>query len=472
MDIKKELKYVTELNDIYKSILDEINVGIQVINHQGKTIIYNQKKMQLEAMNLDDVLNKNLLEIFTFKNKHDSRLLQALEKGVRTNNTKQKYFTNKGKEITTINHTYPIVKNGETIAAVEIANDITKYEQLKKSFFKNGNTKYTFDCIIGESKPLKNVIESAKRATRTSSSVLIIGETGTGKELFSQSIHHGSNRSNSPFVSQNCAALPDNLVESLLFGTKKGAFTGAIDQPGLLEQAEGGTLLLDEINSLNTNLQAKLLRAIQEKVIRRVGDTKDKEIDVRIIATINEDPIEAVTNNRLRKDLYYRLSVVSLLVPPLRERKEDIPLLATKFIEKYNQLFQMDVKRINQEVYRLFFDYSWPGNIRELEHIIEGAMNLVTDEEEISYIHLPHHFLNKSTFTNTDDSKTLQKHADEDLTKKLKDQIEEVEANYIKKVLLNNNNNISRAAHSLGISRQSLQYRLRKFKIKEELSRE
>src|SRR6185312_2560684 len=148
--------------------------------------------------------------------------------------------------------------------------------------------------IIGSSDQIKNVIEASKRATRTSSSVLIVGDTGTGKELFAQSIHNGSNRSSKPFISQNCAAFPDSLIEGLLFGTKKGAFTGAIERPGLFEQAEGGTLLLDEINSLNPALQAKLLRSIQEKTVRRVGDTKDKKVDVRIIATMNEDPIDAI----------------------------------------------------------------------------------------------------------------------------------------------------------------------------------
>ncbi|MCT8138766.1 sigma 54-interacting transcriptional regulator [Anaerobacillus sp. CMMVII] len=470
MNGKEDLSHLKNLVYIYENVLNEINVGVQVINNEGNTIIYNQKKMQLESMQLEDVLNKNLLEIFSFKNRKDSRLLQALEHGTVTQNAKQTYFTNKGKEITTINNTYPIVKNGKTIAAVEIASDITKFERLKQNVLKGGNTRYTFESIIGESKAIKEVIENSKRATRTSSSVLIIGETGTGKELFSQSIHHGSDRSNKPFISQNCAALPDNLIESLLFGTKKGAFTGAIDHPGLLEQAEGGTILLDEINSLNPALQAKLLRAIQEKSIRRVGDTKDKDIDVRIIATINEDPIEAIANNRLRKDLYYRLSVVSLVIPPLRERVEDIPLLTQKFIEKYNYLFQLDVRKVSDTVYQLFLEYDWPGNIRELEHAIEGAMNLITNETEISYRHLSYHFLNKtrqghSSIQSTSESSIKP----EDLTVKLKDQMEQAEAEYIKNVLENNRNNITHTANILGISRQSLQYRLRKYNIKESL---
>ncbi|MFN7251072.1 MAG: sigma-54 interaction domain-containing protein [Anaerobacillus sp.] len=469
MKLKEELKQLKNMIYIYESILNEINVGVQVVNTEGNTIIYNQKKMQLESMQLNDVLNKNLLEIFSFKSRKESRLLLALENGTATKNAKQTYFTNKGKEITTINNTFPIIKDGNIIAAVELASDITKLERLKENVLKSGNIRYKFESIIGESRAIKEVIQNSKRATRTSSSVLIIGETGTGKELFSQSIHHGSDRSNKPFISQNCAALPDNLIESLLFGTKKGAFTGAIDHPGLLEQAEGGTILLDEVNSLNIALQAKLLRAIQEKSIRRVGDTKDKEIDVRIIATINEDPIEAIANNRLRKDLYYRLSVVSLVIPPLRERKEDIPLLVQTFIEKYNHLFQLDVRKISNKVYQLFLDYDWPGNIRELEHAIEGAMNLISNETEISYNHLPYHFLNKSKQVTSYPSQHHQGEPSDldNLTLKLKDQMEEAEANYLKKVLMNNKNNITYTAKVLGISRQSLQYRLRKYKIKD-----
>lgn len=200
---------------------------------------------------------------------------------------------------------------------------MTKLERLiRENMNKKGSTTYTFDSILGTSPAIQDVIENAKRATRTSSSVLLAGETGTGKELFAQSIHNGSDRSGGPFISQNCAALPDSLVESILFGTKKGAFTGAVDQPGLFEQAHGGTLLLDEINSLNLSLQAKLLRALQERKIRRIGSTKDTPIDVRIIATMNEDPIDAIAGERMRKDLYYRLSVVTLIIPHFGNEKK------------------------------------------------------------------------------------------------------------------------------------------------------
>ncbi len=301
---------------IYRHIMDEIDVGVHVVDANGKTIVYNKKMMQIEEMDGEDVLYRNLLDVFRFSKEEDSTLLQALKSGKVTKNAKQTYFNNKGQEITTVNNTHPIVEDGRIIGAVEIANDVTKLERLiRENMEHKGNTRYTFDSIIGESDAIRSVVDIAKRATRTTSSVLIVGETGSGKELFAQSIHNGSPRSSAPFISQNCAALPDTLVEGLLFGTKRGAFTGATERPGLFEQAEGGTLLLDEINALHPNLQAKLLRALQEKSVRRIGDTKDRPFDVRIIATMNEDPIEAINHNRLRKDLYYRLSVVTLFVP-------------------------------------------------------------------------------------------------------------------------------------------------------------
>jgi arginine utilization regulatory protein len=462
-----DIQNLAKMNDLYTKLLDEIDVGVHVIDATGKTIVYNRKMMQIESMDSKDVLHKDVLDVFMFSDNQSSTLLEALKDRKITKNIKQTYFNNKGKEITTINDTFPIIEEGQISGAIEIARDVTKLERvIQENVLKKQNPKFTFDQIIGDSYAIREVIEEAKRATRTSSSVLIVGETGTGKELFAQSIHNGSTRSSSAFISQNCAAIPDNLMESILFGTKKGAFTGATDRPGLFEQADGGTLLLDEINSLDPSLQAKLLRVIQDKTIRRVGDTIDKEVDVRIIATINEDPIDAVSSNRLRKDLYYRLSVVSIFIPPLRERKEDITPLVNQFIEKYNVLFQMDVKRIDEEVKLLFSSHDWPGNVRELQHTIEGTMNLIVEQEIITADHLPGRFRKKSS-NNLDQQlnkeRAEQLAEDGSYSKTLKDKMMEVEKTYIHKVLAEKNHNVSQTAKVLGLSRQSLQYRLKKF---------
>ena len=462
---KNDLLYLTRM---YKRILDEVDVGVHAVDETGKTIIYNKKMMQMESMDIHDVMDKNLLDVFMFKDDQSSTLVKALQEKKETSNVKQTYFNNKGREVTTINNTIPIYLDENLKGAVEIAKDVTKLERLIKGNLNRESTKYTFDSIIGTSPAILEVKESAKRATRTSSYVLIVGDTGTGKELFAQSIHNASGRLSAPFISQNCAALPDNLIESLLFGTKRGAFTGAVDTPGLFEQANGGTLLLDEINSLNLNLQAKLLRVLQEKTIRRIGDTKDTPIDVRVIANMNEDPIDAIANNRLRKDLYYRLGVVTIFVPPLKDRKEDIPLLVAHFIDKYNERFQMNVKGLSEEVHLSFLEYDWHGNVRELEHIIEAAMNIMMDEEVIMYSHLPYQYRSKLQLKermmplSTVDTFLKE---NSDVTIPLKDQMELFEKTYIEHVLKKNDFNISRAAKSLGLSRQSLQYRMKKLNL-------
>jgi arginine utilization regulatory protein len=456
---------------MYSKILDEVDVGVHAVDETGKTIIYNKKMMQMESMEIQDVMNKNLLDVFMFKEDQASTLVKAFQEGLETINVKQTYFNNKGREITTINNTIPIIEHEKIIGAVEIAHDVTKLERLMKgNINRNGATRYTFDSMIGNSLVFRDVIESAKRATRTSSYVLIVGETGTGKELFAQSIHNASDRFTAPFISQNCAALPDSLIESLLFGTKKGAFTGAIDQPGLFEQANGGTLLLDEVNSLNHNLQAKLLRVLQEKTIRRIGDTKDTPVDVRVIANINEDPIDAITNNRLRKDLYYRLGVVTLFIPPLRDRKEDIIPLVQHFIEKYNDRFKMDVKQLSEDVTHSFMEYDWHGNVRELEHIIEAAMNIMPEEENvIVYPHLPYQYrskmqLKERSAPSTPASTFFKEHPD--LSAPLKTQLELFEKTYIEQVWKTSDYNITKTAEILGLSRQSLQYRMKKLNLK------
>ncbi|MCP3027651.1 sigma-54-dependent Fis family transcriptional regulator [Halobacillus sp. A5] len=459
----KDDQSLDRMNQLYENLLNEVDVGIHVINDKGKTIIYNKKMMEIEAMGSEDVLDKDLLDVFKFSESQNSTLVNALKTGKTTQNVKQTYFNNKGKEITTINNSFPIKEEGKITGAIEIAKDVTQLERvIKENVINKQNGKFTFEQIIGQSQLINTVVDEAKRATRTSSSVLVVGETGTGKELFAQSIHNGSDRSRAPFISQNCAAIPDSLMESLLFGTKKGAFTGAIDRPGLFEQADGGTLLLDEVNSLEPALQAKLLRVIQDKSIRRVGDMKDKEVDVRIIATINEDPVDAVANNRLRKDLYYRLSVVTLFIPPLRKRKEDISLLTQSFINKYNHLFNMDIKGISEEVNQLLQQHEWPGNVRELEHTIEGTMNLIMGEEVITIQDLPGRFRNRYQ---GEKEPSIEESEPSESTKTLREKMTEVEKFYVQQVLAKNNNNISRAAKILGISRQSLQYRLKKFNL-------
>ncbi|SDN85810.1 sigma-54 interaction domain-containing protein [Alkalicoccus daliensis] len=446
---------------MYEKLMAEIDLGIHAIDDSGKTVIYNQKISDIENMNPQEVLHKPVREVFKFNEGQGSTLHRAMTEGYDFRDEKQTYFNNKGVEITTVNNTFPVMHHGEVIGALEVTKDITRLKRLVQENMNNGTRRYRFQDIIGRSEPLEEVIEHAKRATRTNSSVLIVGETGTGKELFAQSIHNESSRSAGPFVSQNCAALPESLIEGILFGTAKGAFTGAENRPGLFEQAEGGTLLLDEMNSLSPDLQSKLLRVIQEKTVRRVGDTKERKIDIRLLATMNEDPVDAITNGRLRKDLYYRLSVVSLFVPPLRERMEDLAPLSEYFISKYNDLFQLEVEGISTEVRKLLASYHWPGNIRELEHVIEGAMNLITEEKYIEFTHLPLQFKRKRPRP----PEHNEIFHEEESTPLLKDYLFQQEKTFMQRVLKEHNYRVQETAAAIGISRQSLQYRMKKLGI-------
>lgn len=306
--------------------------------------------------------------------------------------------------------------------------------------------KYTFNDIVGDSKEIEQVKIMAKKAANNSSPILIYGETGTGKELFVQAIHNHSKRSSKEFIAQNCAAIPEGLLESLLFGSLKGGFTGAESRKGLFEIADGGTLYLDELNSMPLEFQGKLLRTLQDGVIRRVGDTIPKKVDVRIIASINEAPEDLLSSGVLRKDLFYRLNVVRIDLPSLRQRKEDIPLLVKFFIKKFNCDFQASVEGIDERALEKLILSPWKGNVRQLEHVMEAAFNL----RQAGNI-LVEDLNIKALDISLKQSNSLVK------------RLEEAEWLYIKEALIINNYNISKTAKYLEIPRQTLQYKIKKF---------
>ena len=244
-------------------------------------------------------------------------------------------------------------------------------------------SQYRFGNFIGKSKPIRDVFEMIRKVAPSNATVLVEGESGTGKELVAKSIHFNSSRRDKPFIAINCSALVENLLESELFGHEKGAFTGAVaKKKGRFELADNGTLFLDEIGELSQNLQVKLLRVLQEKTFERVGGTQPIVVDIRVIAATNKNLKEEMINGRFREDLFYRLNVVRIVLPPLKHRIEDIRLLVNHFIEKYAAERKVDlpVKGVDQEVDRLFFDYSWPGNVRELENLIERVMILCPND--------------------------------------------------------------------------------------------
>ena len=253
--------------------------------------------------------------------------------------------------------------------------------------------KYRFSNIVGRSPRMQEIFSLIERVARTSSTVLIRGESGTGKELIARAIHFQSPRSDKRFLSINCGALPENLLESELFGHEKGAFTGAVrEKKGLFQEADQGTLFLDEIGEMTPPMQVKLLRALQDRRIRRVGGTREEPVDVRIIAATNKDLAQSIESGEFREDLYYRINVIPMELPPLRHRREDVSLLVDHFIRKFSESMGMETRPISVEALRALESYDWPGNVRELENTIERALALATDDR-LSTRDLPHHIL-------------------------------------------------------------------------------
>jgi len=314
---------------------------------------------------------------------------------------------------------------------------------------KEVHKEYSFHQILGKSKPMLALFDLIQRVSDSPTNILITGDSGTGKELVAKAIHYNSDRKESPFVPVNCAAIPEQLLESELFGHVRGAFTDAkMDKRGLFEEAQKGTLFLDEISELPLMLQAKLLRAIQEKEIRRVGATKPVAVDVRVIAATNLNLTEEVKAKRFRDDLYYRLNVIELKLPPLRERREDIPLLVEAFLNKCGEARGKSVKGVSESALAMLIDYDWPGNVRELENVIERAVTL-SRGDKILPDDLP-----APIQGSRGDRRILDDAAEKTLP------LHEVEKEYIRKILEKTGGNKYRAAQLLGIDRKTLYRKL------------
>lgn len=309
--------------------------------------------------------------------------------------------------------------------------------------------KYHFENIVGKSETMQRVYEMMEKVAHTDSTVLIYGESGTGKELVARAIHYHSPRKDKPFVTINCGGLPESLLESELFGHVKGAFTGAIsDKMGLFQVANGGTIFLDEISATSPTIQVKLLRVLQEKEIKRVGDTRDVPVDVRVLTATNRRLDEEVGKGTFREDLYYRLSVIPVELPPLRERKDDIPLLVQHFLEKYSGHRKENLKTLAPEVMDIFLDYDWPGNVRELENVIERAVTLC-EGDKIFPRDLPQKLIENAGFIEEPAAQTT-----------LKDVMRQKEKEYIQRILQQTGSDKKAAAKILGIDLATLYRKL------------
>jgi two-component system response regulator HydG len=312
--------------------------------------------------------------------------------------------------------------------------------------------KTEFDMVVGESKAMAKVLDIVKRVSPSDSTVLITGESGTGKELIAREIHNHSLRKAAPFVVVDCGALVETLFESELFGHVKGSFTGAhVTKHGRFEVANGGTIFLDEISNISLNIQAKLLRVIQEREVTRIGSSKPIKVDVRILAATNEDLADCVKEGKFREDLFYRLSVVPLHLPPLRERKEDIPLLIDHFLNKYTRGARKQINNIKNDVLKALIQYAWPGNIRELENTIERAV-VLSKNDEIGLEDLVYHGISAgSSLLHPMDGKYRS--------------LEDIEKEYIKTVFQAHHRNKSLTARVLGIDRKTLLTKIKKYRI-------
>lgn len=452
--------------EVLAAILKSIDEGIHVVNTDGETIFYNEVAAKHDGMEVKEVLGKHLLAAFPSLTEESSTLLKVVKNGKPIYNQTQVYVNVHGTRIDTINTTLPIFLGKDIIGAVEIAKDYSRMKllserllDLQKGLKKGGGKKttrqvnYTFNDLKTVNPTFMSMKEEAVKLAKSDSPILVYGESGTGKELFVQGIHHESLRAGGPFIAQNCAAIPETLLESILFGTAKGSYTGAVERKGLFELADGGTLFLDELHAMPIELQAKLLRVLEDGIVRRVGGQENIMVNVRVIAAVNVHPNKALKEQKLRSDLYYRLNVFTFSLIPLRERKEDILFLIDYFIQFFNKKLDKNIQGMEEKLELFFRGYQWPGNVRELKHTIEYMMN-ICENEHLKLADLP--VMLKQQVTPV---RKLHQAAD---SFSLRKNIDHLEKSLIMNAMEQTDGNINQAAKLLEIPRQTLQYKLKK----------
>jgi len=433
-----------------KSIIDSAYEGIISINQEGKIDTFNNSAEKIFNLEAYKVIGEDITDLLPELGLMEAARDKQQENGKICTIGEQKVAAN----------IIPIEVGDEVVGVVATCQKVSRIQQMEQKireeiYLKGHVADNTFDDIIGESNALQQAIEEAKDYAGIDSPLLIYGETGTGKELFAQAIHNAGPRKNKPFVAFNCAALPENLLESELFGYVKGAFTGAQTKgkPGFFEQAHEGTIFLDEIGEISYNIQVRLLRVIQERKVRRLGDDRIRPVDVRIIVATNKDLYQLVKESKFREDLFYRINVLNLNLPPLRERKEDIALLTEYFIKKYRYKLNKSVEGIADEGINILKEYEWPGNIRQLENIIERLIIRARS----SYIMTG---LVRESIASLQGKKEIEIDKVIDSNKRyefpLTLTLEEIEKQIIRKVIEEEKGNRKAAADRLGISRTTI----------------
>ncbi|MDI9260823.1 sigma-54 interaction domain-containing protein [Alicyclobacillus sendaiensis] len=442
-----EPSLVADVWKLYQEILEFAPVGVHAVDREGRTRVYNRAMGEIDGYRPDEVLEKNVFELYEL-DEETSTLWRALKTGHPVQIEEQVYVARNGRRVVTQNRTKPVVIAGEIIGAMEIAVP-REAGGAHDAEDARGGRRHSFADILGESPAMRRALDLAERAAKTDLPVLLVGETGTGKELFAQAIHQASARKHGPFLAQNCAAWPEGLAESVLFGTRRGGFTGAVDRAGVFELACGGTLFLDEVHAMSPAVQAKLLRALQDGEIWPIGARRSVRTDARVVAAMNVSPSEAVRLGLVRPDLLYRIGAIAIHLPPLRDRLEDIPLLARAFLKKYGEGRAV---RLSSDALSFLTSHDWPGNVRELEQTVRSALALWPEAAELTpaMLRSAHPILGEGAPDEGLRTPRMARPADD----------------AIRQAYEACGGNLTRAARALGISRQRMQYHARRLGLR------
>ncbi len=464
-------------------ILNEMSETVGICDENGNIVFLNKASENLDGYVLESVRGQSVIGPYGM-DIESSPFMRAHVNQKRYQDELFNYRSIDGKNITRIANSAPIYMDGEYIGTYSVQRDVSAIQSVisdnidlqkqllsmkRQSPFGKKDIDFT---MLGQD---TKFVESKARAlavAKTNSSVMLIASTGCGKEMFAKYIHEQSDRRDKPFLALNCAAIPETLLESILFGTTKGSYTGATEREGLFEQTAGGTLFLDEVNSMPLSSQAKLLRVLEDKVVRRLGGKTVIKTDVRIISSCNVDVQEAMAKKQLRTDLFYRLAVVDIRIPPLSQRRDDIYILADHFISQYNDAFGKHVVGLDTSIRPLLYHFDWPGNVRQLKHCIEAAMHFVAENEtHIQKKHLPSYLLSE-----IDAHDRKQEEKTEVLEQKrpvnpleggvdIQELIRQSQKKEIIEALIATNGNVTKAAKMLNIGRNALQYRMKKYHL-------
>ncbi|MDF2680971.1 MAG: sigma-54-dependent Fis family transcriptional regulator [Brevibacillus sp.] len=464
MALAEEVTDLKELQSMLQAIIDSSDEAISVVDKNGNGLLINPAYTRLTGLTPDDIIGKPAtVDISEGESMH----MQVLKTKKPVRGVPMK-LGHKRKDV--VVNVAPVMVDGELKGSVGVIHDVSEFkrltEELEKArrIIRTLEAKYSFADIIGYSEPMRAAIEQAQKAALTPATVLLRGESGTGKELFAHAIHNASERKYKQFIRVNCAAISESLLESELFGYEEGAFTGARrgGKRGLFEEASGGTIFLDEIGELSMSMQVMLLRVLQEREVVRVGGTKPVAIDVRVITATHVNLESAISAGKFREDLYYRLHVVPIQIPPLRQRLEDIKPLSMHLLRKYNLEYGRNVEEIDEQALQLLLSYHWPGNVRELENVLGRAMiHMRINERIILPEYLPP--LDRRLAVIGTDSRTSPSTSG----KTLKEAVEEAERQHILQELSAAGGNRTLAAKRLDISIRSLYYKLEKLGIME-----